>query len=69
MIGPLALDALNRDEGTIVVFEGFDPSERSSTRYLVAVDHRFAADILAAIEEGDAPVVHVEAWQLLGTIR
>jgi len=64
----LALDALNRDEGTVVVFEGFDPAHPDTGRYLVAFDHRSAQDILAMIEQGEAPVCQVESWQMLGRI-
>lgn len=64
----LALDAVNRDEGTVVVFEGFDPSNPAPNRYLVAVDHRMARDLAAAIDEGAAPVCEVEPWQIVGRI-
>lgn len=64
----LALDALNRDEGTIVVFEGFDPANPEANRYLVAVEHRAAQDLVDAIEAGETPECEVETWQILGRI-
>lgn len=65
----LALYALNRDEGTIVVFEAFDPATRGEKHYLVAVEHRAAQDLVDTIEAGEAPVCEIEAWQILGRIN
>lgn len=75
----LFVNALVRDEGTVVVFEATEvvPSPlmsglsvayltgRERTRLLV-VDHRMAQDIVDALENGPWPVyVEAEPWQLL----
>lgn len=77
-----AIEALHRDEGTIVVFEGWrvalqdgperpwgePPLEPDTTTYLIAVDHRMAQDIILDLEGGEKPIIFAEGWQIVGTL-
>jgi len=57
-------DAYIRDEGSIVVLKGRDPSGAMLT---IGVDPRTADDVLAALILRDEEVeVEVEHWQILG---
>lgn len=79
-----AIEALHRDEGTVVLFEGWKVPQRAveavqdgqdvtvytdTASYLIAVDHRFAQDLVLALEEGEVPIVEAEDWQIMGTVR
>jgi hypothetical protein len=61
---------LVRDEGTVVVFSGFD---EAGQYYHFAADHRPAQAIAEALadvgDRDDDIVVEVESWQLLGVAR
>lgn len=55
--------AVNRDEGSIVVFDAFTPSGFPCH---VACDHRVAQDIVNRLAEDDGPVyAAVEPWQMV----
>lgn len=68
--------AVKADEGSVVVFEALTEGDLRQVRHPahfepnvlhVAVDHRYAQDIVDHIETtGDPCPIEVEAWQLLG---
>ena len=72
MASNYALTAIHRDEGSIVVFEGWrvprDGEPRDSRTYLIAVDHRMARDLYEVIQAGEAPVAQAEEWQIVGSL-
>lgn len=56
------LEAVVRDEGTVVLFEGISPD--TDEVLTVAADHRMAQNVLAFIETvGPCPCL-VESWQI-----
>jgi hypothetical protein len=70
-----AIEALHRDEGTVVLFEGHadpQPGEGGDVplgKVLIAVDHRMAQAIVNALWDGEPVIVEVEDWQIVGTVR
>ncbi len=53
------------DEGTVWTFDGFEVT-RPHVAVRFGVDHRPAADLLAALEaEGDDLVALIEEWQII----
>jgi hypothetical protein len=51
-----------RDEGTIVVMEGV---REDGMNVQIAVDHRYARPIAAALDRGEKPHAWVSGWQVL----
>jgi hypothetical protein len=72
-----AVEAVHRDEGSIVVFEGWelgqtrrlDRRPHDTTTYLIAVGHRMAQAIVDDLEGGEPVIVFAENWQIVGTIK
>lgn len=58
----LEVDGLVSDQGSIVVLSGLD---NKGDCFWFGCDHRYAQDILSALENGEAPRVEVESWQIL----
>jgi hypothetical protein len=59
------VQSLIRDEGTIVVFGGYDVD--TDLPVMFAADHRPAQDIIDAIQKGEGPIfVTIESWQVIG---
>jgi hypothetical protein len=54
---------LIRDEGTIVLLSGLT---EDNTEVIFACEHRYAGDILAAIEAGEEPVADVPDYMIVG---
>ena len=54
---------LQSDQGSLVVFAG--TAQESGDPVMFACDHRYAQDLVEALENGDSPSAHVESWQLL----
>lgn len=69
---PVGVTRLIRDEGSILLFGGYDFDNRREITF--ACDHRVAEALLGAIEDwvtngrldGDEPVALVEEWQVVG---
>jgi hypothetical protein len=58
----ILVTAFVRDEGTLVIFAGLTEFNRPVT---FAVEHRYAPDILAAVEAGEEPVVEVPHYLII----
>jgi hypothetical protein len=56
------LHAVNRDEGTIVVFNGTNTA--TGEEVLVVLDHSVAQPIVEVLQSEDV-IVEVETWQLV----
>jgi hypothetical protein len=54
---------LVRDEGTIVLLSGLT---EDNTEVVFACEHRYATDILAAVEAGEEPLVEVPDYMMVG---
>jgi hypothetical protein len=54
---------LVRDEGTIVLLAGLTDHNEE---VVFACEHRYAPDILAAVEAGDEPVAVVPSYMIVG---
>jgi hypothetical protein len=54
---------LVRDEGTLVLLSGLTEDNQE---VVFAVEHRYAPDILAAVEAGDEPVCDVPGYMIIG---
>ena len=60
------LHRLVQDEGSVVIFEGTVSDENDPGQEVrVAIDHRFAQDLVFMIETGDTPLVDVEWWSIV----
>jgi len=57
------VEALDRDEGTIVVFRGRD--QETGLPVMFAADHRYAQAIADALPV-ETVVVEIEGWQVIG---
>ena len=58
------VQSVARDEGTIVIFSGFDVD--TDLPVMFACDHRYAQDIANAIQKGEGPITTIEPWQVIG---
>ena len=52
-----------RDEGSLVLLSGLTEDNQE---VIFAVEHRYAADILAAVEAGEEPVAEVPDYLIVG---
>jgi hypothetical protein len=52
-----------RDEGTLVLLSGLTEDNRD---VVFACEHRYAPDILAAVEAGEEPLVEVPSYLIVG---
>jgi hypothetical protein len=52
-----------RDEGTLVLLSGLTEDNQA---VVFACEHRYAADILAAVEAGEEPVCSVPDYLIVG---
>lgn len=62
-MGLVTVTEFVRDEGTVLVFAGFD---EDGDRVLFAADHRPGHDLAAALSRGEQPQAEVEPWQIVG---
>lgn len=70
----IEVDGVIRQEGSIVVFEGFEVDSPDgmaeyldpNTRVHIAVDHREAQALINEIDEDVSPIAVIESWQLIG---
>jgi hypothetical protein len=52
-----------RDEGSLVLLSGLTEDNQE---VIFAVEHRYASDILAAVEAGEEPVAEVPDYLIVG---
>ena len=60
------LHAIVADEGTIVLFRGFQNDLQRPLAVVVAVDWHRAQPIADALSAGFVPLVEAESWQVVG---
>lgn len=54
-----------RDEGSLVLLSGLTEDNQE---VIFACEHRYAGDILAAVETGDEPVAEVPDYLIVGRL-
>lgn len=61
------VNSVVRDEGTLVVFSGYELTESGEVRHEITfvADHRYAQDLVDAIEENEDAICGLEDWQIL----
>ena len=60
---------INRDEGSVVLFDGFLTDDTGTYEVVFAVEHLPAQDIAAALADDCDVNVAIEPWSLLRKVR